>query len=64
VLSLGTTLPKRFSIVLTRLLLVATATTPDEVKQLGISGWVKYDEMAINGVTMHFSKKPKRFSNA
>jgi len=46
------------------LLLVATATTPDEVKQLGISGWVKYDEMAINGVTMHFSKKPKRFSNA
>ena len=42
---------------------VATATTPEEVKQLGMSGWVKYDEMLFNGVTMHFYKKPKMFSN-
>jgi hypothetical protein len=42
---------------------VATATTPEEVKQLEMSGWVKYDEMTVNGVTMHFYKKPKRFSN-
>jgi len=42
---------------------VATATTPEEVRQLGISGWVKYDEMTLNGVQMHFYKKPKRFSN-
>jgi integrase len=42
---------------------VATATTPEEVKQLGVSGWTKYDEMTFNGTQMHFYKKPKRFSN-
>ena len=42
---------------------VATATTPEEVKQLGMSGWIKYGEMAFNGTTMYFYKKPKRFSN-
>lgn len=42
---------------------VATATTADEIKQLGMSGWAKYDEITINGVQIHFYKKPKRFSN-
>jgi integrase len=42
---------------------VTTATTPDEIKKLGIEGWAKYDEMTINGLQMHFYKKPKRFSN-
>ena len=42
---------------------VATATTADKIKQLGSSGWAKYDEVAINGITIHFYKKPKRFSN-
>jgi hypothetical protein len=28
-----------------------------------MSGWVKYDEMTVNGITMYFYKKPKRFSN-
>jgi len=42
---------------------VATATTPEEIKELGKSGWVKYDEITFNGVQMHFYKKPKRFSN-
>ena len=42
---------------------VATATTADEVKKLGIEGWAKYDEMTINGLQVHFYKKPKRFSN-
>ena len=42
---------------------VATATTAEEVKKLGIEGWAKYDEMTINGLQMHFYKKPKRFSN-
>ena len=42
---------------------VATACTPEEVKQLGVAGWVKYDEMTLNGVQMYFYKKPKRFSN-
>jgi hypothetical protein len=42
---------------------VATTTTSEEVKQLGMSGWIKYDEMTFNGIKMHFYKKPKRFSN-
>lgn len=42
---------------------VATATTPEEVKQLGMSGWTKYDEMTFKGTPMPFYKKPKRFSN-
>jgi len=36
---------------------IATATTTDEVKQLGTAGFVKYDEM--NGI--HFYRKPKKF---
>ena len=36
---------------------IATATTEDEIKQLGASGYEKYDEH--NGV--HFYRKPKRF---
>jgi hypothetical protein len=37
------------------------ATTPEEVRQLGKAGWVKYDEMTMNGTQMHFYRKPKRF---
>jgi integrase/ribosomal protein L37AE/L43A len=37
------------------------ATTPEEIQQLGKAGWIKYDEMTINGVQMHFYRKPKRF---
>jgi hypothetical protein len=37
------------------------ATTPEEVRQLGKAGWQKYDEMAVNGIQMHFYRKPKRF---
>jgi hypothetical protein len=37
------------------------ATTPEEVRQLGKAGWAKYDEMTINGIQMHFYRKPKRF---
>jgi hypothetical protein len=39
-----------------------TATTPEEIKKLGQAGWIKYDEITINGAQMHFYKKPKRFS--
>lgn len=42
---------------------VATASTLEEVKQLGMAGWVKYGEMTLNGTQIHFYKKPKRFSN-
>ena len=36
---------------------IATATTEEEVKQLGEAGFIKYDEM--KGI--HFYRKPKRF---
>jgi hypothetical protein len=36
---------------------IATATTEEEIKQLGQAGFVKYDEM--NGI--HFYRKPKKF---
>jgi hypothetical protein len=42
---------------------VTSASTPEEIKKLGISGWVKYDEMVVSGMQVHFYKKPKRFSN-
>ena len=35
---------------------IATATTPEEIKQLGQAGFVKYGEM--NGI--HFYKKPQK----
>jgi integrase len=38
-----------------------TATTPEEIRQLGKAGWAKYDEMTINGMQIHFYRKPKRF---
>jgi integrase len=36
---------------------IATGTTEEEIKQLGMAGYVKYDEM--NGI--HFYRKPKKF---
>jgi hypothetical protein len=36
---------------------IATATTSEEIKQLGQSGFVKYDKM--RGI--HFYRKPKKF---
>jgi len=38
-------------------------TTAEEIRQLGKAGWVKYDEMAINGTQLHFYfyRKPKQF---
>lgn len=43
---------------------VTSATTADEIKKLGMAGWIKYDEMMVAGMQLHFYKKPKRFSNA
>jgi hypothetical protein len=37
------------------------ATTPEEIRNLGKAGWVKYDEMMMNGTQLHFYRKPKRF---
>jgi integrase len=43
---------------------VTSATTIDEIKKLGTAGWIKYDELTVNGEQVHFYKKPKKFSNA
>jgi len=40
-----------------------TATTVEEILKLGQAGWIKYDELAINGTIFHCYRKPKRFSN-
>jgi hypothetical protein len=37
------------------------ASRPEEIRQLGKAGWVKYDEMTVNGTPMHFYRKPKQF---
>jgi integrase len=39
---------------------VSQATTPEEILALGKAGWMKYDEVAIAGVQIHFFRKPKR----
>jgi hypothetical protein len=31
-----------------------TSTTPEEVRKLGKAGRIKYDEMTVNGIQMHF----------
>jgi hypothetical protein len=43
---------------------VTSAITIDEIKKLGTTGWVKYDELSVNGEQVPFYKKPKRFSTA
>ncbi len=37
-----------------------TATTVDEIRNLGKTGWQKYDELTVNGVQVHFYRRPKR----
>jgi hypothetical protein len=36
-----------------------TASTAEEIRELGKVGWTKYDEMA----GLHFYRKPKRFGS-
>jgi hypothetical protein len=36
----------------------ATASAPEEIRELGKAGWTKYDELGA----LHFYGKPKRFS--
>jgi hypothetical protein len=40
-----------------------TATTPEEIRQLGKAGWTKYDEGMFSDVKIHFYRKPKCFAN-
>jgi integrase len=37
------------------------ATTPEEIRQLGKAGWIKYDEGEFNGKPMHFYRNPKKY---
>jgi hypothetical protein len=43
---------------------VTSVNTIEEIKKLGTAGWIKYDELSVNGEQVHFYKKPKKFSNA
>ena len=35
------------------------ATTPEEIMERGKAGWAKYDELTVNGIQIHFYRKPK-----
>ena len=39
-----------------------TATTIEEIRNLGKGGWTKYDEITFNQVQVHFYRRPKRFT--
>jgi hypothetical protein len=39
-----------------------TATTIEEIRNLGKGGWTKYDEITFNSVQVHFYQLPKRFT--
>jgi hypothetical protein len=39
---------------------VATATTDEEIKKLGLAGFQKYDERTMNGTIISYYRKPKR----
>ncbi len=38
---------------------VTSASTPEEIKKLGVASRIKYGEIAVNGIPMYFYKKPK-----
>ena len=40
-----------------------TATTIEEIRNLGKGGWTKYDEITFNQVQVHFYRRPKRFTD-
>ena len=39
------------------------ASTVEEIRTLDKAGWAKYDETVVNGVNLHFYRKPKRFGS-
>ena len=43
---------------------VTSASTAEEIKKLGMAGWIKYDEITVSGMQVHFYKKPKRIANS
>lgn len=41
---------------------IATATTDEEIKNLGALGYQKYDERTVGAIQISYYRKPKRFS--
>ncbi len=41
---------------------IATATTDEEIKKIGASGFTKYDERRIGDTVISYYRRPKRFS--
>ncbi|MGB8780039.1 MAG: hypothetical protein WCD81_05250 [Candidatus Bathyarchaeia archaeon] len=41
---------------------VATATTEEEIRKLGVAGFQKYDERKIGETYVSYYRRPKRFS--
>lgn len=41
---------------------IATATTDEEIKKIGASGFIKYDERKIGETAISYYRRPKRFS--
>jgi len=42
---------------------VATATTDEEIKNLGASGYQKYDERTVGATHISYYRRPKRFGS-
>jgi hypothetical protein len=42
---------------------VATATTDEEIKNLGTAGYQKYDERTIGATHISYYRRPKRFGS-
>ena len=41
---------------------IATATTDEEIRKIGASGFTKYDERRIGETVISYYRRPKRFS--
>jgi len=41
---------------------VATATTDEEIRKLGIAGFQKYDERKLGEMCISYCRRPKRFA--
>ena len=42
---------------------IATATTDEEIKNLGAAGYEKYDERSLGATTISYYRRPKMFGN-
>jgi hypothetical protein len=42
---------------------VVTATTDEEIKKYGESGYQKYDERTVGGIHISYYRRPRKFGN-